>query len=470
MFSSIAATWGVGGHGSTRRRTRTSTRSPRTAAPAGCPRTSVAWGLWARRGPRQSSDARAGAGPQPLGSSSMDPELGQCCALGPALARAPTAFSPSTDVDWDGLAATWPRPAVSKATLLRAAAGSQAVASGRRRCRRPDTAASHWRPRGRAGHVAGRLAGLSRAERTRLLTDLVRARLRGGARSPVAEAVEAAGRSSDMGFDSLTAVELRNRLNTATGSAAAVHGGLRLPDPGDARRHLRVKLSGELLERPAIGRVGRATAAAVARPIGRADRDRRHGLPAARRRARPGGALGTARRGRRRDRAVPRRPGLGPRRTCTTRTRTAPAPATCARAASCTTRREFDAGVLRHQPARGAGDGPAAAAAAGDVLGGAGTGRASTRRRCAARQTGVFVGAATSGYGGGTRPATDELGGLPADRQRDQRRLRPDRVHARPRGPGGHGGHGVLVVAGRAAPGRARRCGRASARSRWPAA
>ena len=36
-----------------------------------------------------------------------------------------------------------------------------------------------------------------------------------------------------------------------------------------------------------------------------------------------------------------------------------------------------------------------------------------------------------------------------------QRRLRPGRLHARPGGPGGDGRHGVLVVAGRAAPGGA---------------
>ena len=61
----------------------------------------------------------------------------------------------------------------------------------------------------------------------------------------------------------------------------------------------------------------------------------------------------------------------------------------------------FDRGVLRDQPARGAGDGPAAAAAARGVLGGARAGRASTRRRCAAARPGCSPGRRRPGYGGG---------------------------------------------------------------------
>ena len=53
---------------------------------------------------------------------------------------------------------------------------------------------------------------------------------------------------------------------------------------------------------------------------------------------------------------------------------------------------EFDAAFFGISPARGAGDGPAAAAAAGVRLGGAGGRRASTRLRCAAADTGVFAG------------------------------------------------------------------------------
>ena len=67
--------------------------------------------------------------------------------------------------------------------------------------------------------------------------------------------------------------------------------------------------------------------------------------------------------------------------------------------------------------------------------------------------TGVFAGAAYSRY-------SDSLADGPAGRKgyvltgdRDQRDLRPGVVRAGPGGPGGDGGHGVLVLAGRAAPG-----------------
>ena len=60
-------------------------------------------------------------------------------------------------------------------------------------------------------------------------------------------------------------------------------------------------------------------------------------------RALAGGAVGAARRGRRRDRAVPDRSRLGSRGVCTTPIPTIRAPATCARAGSCTTSADFDA-------------------------------------------------------------------------------------------------------------------------------
>ena len=98
------------------------------------------------------------------------------------------------------------------------------------------------------GLLAGRLAGLSAAEQERVVLDVVC-----GAAAAILghDSAEAVGRGAvfrDLGFDSLTAVELRNHIKTATGltlsptlifdhptpAAIAAHIGLQFAESSDS--------------------------------------------------------------------------------------------------------------------------------------------------------------------------------------------------------------------------------------------
>ncbi|WP_202238203.1 type I polyketide synthase [Actinacidiphila reveromycinica] len=239
LFSSGSATWGSAGqgaYGAANLYLDALATARRARGQAG---TSVAWGLWDGGG--------MGAGPagdalQRLGLRLMDPARG----VG-ALARIVDAGEVAVtvaDVDWDRFVPvfTLRRPSPLLATLPEAQNALAAAQAG------PDEEAQA----GGAGRLAGRLAGLGRAAREQVLTDLVRARAAVvlGYGSPAA--VEAGRAFRDLGADSLTAVELRNQLTAETGIALPSTLVFDYPTPQAVAAHLLAEMGTDGSEHPAV--------------------------------------------------------------------------------------------------------------------------------------------------------------------------------------------------------------------------
>jgi len=127
------------------------------------------------------------------------------------------------------------------AAALRAEADNGTLTPMLRGIVRPRARGPVERPAG--PDLAGRLAELAdNAARERLLLDLVRTETAAVLGHASADAIDVERGFFDLGFDSLTALELRNRLGVATGSRVATTAIFDYPTPSALAGHLRRQL------------------------------------------------------------------------------------------------------------------------------------------------------------------------------------------------------------------------------------
>lgn len=155
-------------------------------------------------------DGVAGEQLQRYGLRVMDPDLG-IRALAQAVDGNETAISVA-DVDWDRFAPTFTlrRPSALLSSLPDAVRALAAESAG-------SSAASAASPSQSQSDLVDRLAGLPAAEQERILTDLVLHEAATALGFATTDEVQAGRAFKDLGFESVTAVDLRNRLNAATG-------------------------------------------------------------------------------------------------------------------------------------------------------------------------------------------------------------------------------------------------------------
>jgi mycoketide-CoA synthase len=212
----------------------------------GLPATSLAWGHWARTSAMtRKLDGEDLARISRGGLLPMSDEQG-LALLDAALRTGEPALVPVS---------------VDTATLRRQAATSVLPTLLRQLVRAPARRTAEAAAAPAVGSsLAGRLAGLSSGEQSALLVDLVRTHVAAVLGHAGRESVDADRAFKDLGFDSLTSVELRNRLAAATGLRLPATLTFDYPTPAALAQYLRGQALGtEAAAAPAAAPV-RATA------------------------------------------------------------------------------------------------------------------------------------------------------------------------------------------------------------------
>ncbi|HWX87511.1 MAG TPA: acyltransferase domain-containing protein, partial [Solirubrobacteraceae bacterium] len=223
LFSSMVAFAGAGGRGAE------AVAGALLDGLAGCrrarglPATAVAWGSWAQ-------DAAKPGGGHPAGVLALDPQLA-LRALGRALDREQTHVTVA-DIDWDTYATT--HASAHRSLIVELPEVKRVLAQ---------SATGEDKPS--AGAFALRLTSLDAPRRERVALELVRSHVAAvlGHASP--DAVDTRRAFRELGFDSLMGVDLRNKLQAATGLELPPTLVFNQPTPAALARFLVAEATGE---------------------------------------------------------------------------------------------------------------------------------------------------------------------------------------------------------------------------------
>ncbi|MFD3663674.1 SDR family NAD(P)-dependent oxidoreductase [Streptomyces sp. NPDC058659] len=226
LFSSVAAIWGGAGQGAYAAGTAFLDALAGRHRAEGPTVTSVAWSPW--EGSRV-TEGTSGERLRRLGLRPLAPATA-LTALDTALGHGDTAVT-IADVDWSSFAPgfTTARPS----TLLADLPEARRALDEQQTTTTEDT------------HLSRELGGLTGAEQQRRMQELVREHLAVVLNHPSPEAVDTGRAFRDLGFDSLTAVELRNRLKNATGLALPATLVFDYPTPRTLAEFLLTEILGE---------------------------------------------------------------------------------------------------------------------------------------------------------------------------------------------------------------------------------
>ncbi|WP_344397100.1 type I polyketide synthase, partial [Streptomyces asiaticus] len=215
--------------------------------------TSIAWGLWAGDG---MGEGGVGDVARRHGVPEMAPEMA-VAAMARAVEQDDTVVTVA-EIDWDrhyvAFTATRPSPLLADLPEVRALVDA-GVGQG-------SADPGHERP-----EFAERLAGMAETDRNHALLDLIRRHVAVVLGHTGPDAIDPGRAFHEIGFDSVTAVELRNRLNRATGLRLPATVTFDRPTPLAMAQYLRGELLHDAQDRSAPALPVRATGAVDDEPI-----------------------------------------------------------------------------------------------------------------------------------------------------------------------------------------------------------